>query len=73
MMRVLITGHRGYIGPWAVHLFQNAGHRVTGCDVGLFDGCAFDNNRGFDGGAASTLALAGVLPSSRSASTKSPA
>jgi len=42
MMRVLITGHRGYIGPWAVHLFQNAGHRVTGCDVGLFDGCAFD-------------------------------
>lgn len=42
MMRVLITGHRGYIGPWAVHLFQQAGHRVTGCDVGLFDGCAFD-------------------------------
>lgn len=41
-MRVLITGHRGYIGPWAVRLFQDSGHHVTGCDQGLFDGCSFD-------------------------------
>lgn len=41
-MRVLVTGHRGYIGPWVVRLFKDAGHEVVGVDVGLFEGCAFE-------------------------------
>ena len=38
-MNVLVTGNRGYIGVHLVELLKEAGHRVTGCDVGLFDGC----------------------------------
>lgn len=41
-MRVLVTGNRGYIGTHLVGLLQEAGHHVTGCDLGLFDGCAWD-------------------------------
>lgn len=35
-MRVLITGHLGYIGPIMVRLFQEAGHEVHGLDTGYF-------------------------------------
>jgi nucleoside-diphosphate-sugar epimerase len=38
-MKVFITGHRGYIGAHLVELLKAAGHSVTGCDLGLFDGC----------------------------------
>jgi nucleoside-diphosphate-sugar epimerase len=38
-MRVFVTGHRGYIGSHLVELLKAAGHRVTGCDLGLYDGC----------------------------------
>src|SRR5215467_7418708 len=41
-MRVLITGHRGYIGAHLVALLQEAGHRVTGCDLDLFSGCGWE-------------------------------
>lgn len=37
-MRVLVTGHRGYIGAVLVPLVQAAGHQVTGLDSGLFRG-----------------------------------
>jgi nucleoside-diphosphate-sugar epimerase len=40
-MKVLVTGHRGYIGVHLIELLKAAGHWVTGCDVGLFDGCEF--------------------------------
>lgn len=40
-MRVLVTGHRGYVGVRLVPLFRAAGHEVTGLDSGLFDSCTF--------------------------------
>ena len=41
-MDVLVTGHRGYIGVHLVDVLQRAGHTVTGCDSGLFDGCQWE-------------------------------
>ncbi|AMN39543.1 NAD-dependent epimerase/dehydratase family protein [Rhodoplanes sp. Z2-YC6860] len=35
-MRVLITGHCGYIGPVMTRVFRKAGHEVTGYDTGYF-------------------------------------
>lgn len=40
-MRVLVTGHDGYIGTVLVPLFQRAGHEVVGLDSGLFSECVF--------------------------------
>ena len=41
-MKVFVTGHKGYIGVHLVDLLKQAGHTVTGCDMGLFDGCAWE-------------------------------
>ena len=41
-MKVFVTGHKGYIGAHLVELLKAAGHTVTGCDLGLFDGCAWE-------------------------------
>ena len=41
-MKVFVTGSRGYIGVHLVDLLKQAGHQVTGCDLGLFDGCEWD-------------------------------
>jgi nucleoside-diphosphate-sugar epimerase len=41
-MKVLVTGHKGYIGVHLVDLLKQAGHTVTGCDAGLFDGCGWE-------------------------------
>jgi nucleoside-diphosphate-sugar epimerase len=38
-MKVLVTGHHGYIGAVLVPLLVEAGHEVTGLDAGLFDPC----------------------------------
>lgn len=35
-MKILVTGHNGYIGPHLVELLKEQGHTVTGCDVNLF-------------------------------------
>lgn len=40
-MRVLITGHDGYIGAVLVPVLQQAGHEVVGFDSYLFAGCNF--------------------------------
>jgi nucleoside-diphosphate-sugar epimerase len=41
-MKILVTGHRGYIGPHLVRLLQEAGHQVTGIDIGYFDSCNWE-------------------------------
>ncbi len=40
-MRVLLTGHKGYIGAVAAPLLSVAGHDVVGLDTDLFAGCEF--------------------------------
>ena len=40
-MRVMVTGHRGYIGVEMVPFLRRAGHDVVGLDTGLFDECDF--------------------------------
>jgi len=40
-MRVLITGHNGYIGSVLAPLVQAAGHEVVGLDTFLFEGGTF--------------------------------
>jgi len=40
-MRILLTGHKGYIGAVAVPMLCAAGHEVEGLDVDLFAGCDF--------------------------------
>jgi nucleoside-diphosphate-sugar epimerase len=46
-MRVLITGHNGYIGSVLAPLVKQAGHDVVGLDTFLFEGGTFgqDNSR----------------------------
>ena len=40
-MRVLITGHAGYIGSVLAPLVRAAGHEVVGFDTGFYSGCDF--------------------------------
>lgn len=42
MKKVLVTGHRGYIGVHLVELLKEAGHQVTGVDLDLFEGCQWE-------------------------------
>jgi len=41
-MKIFVTGHKGYIGSHLVDILKQEGHTVVGCDVGLFDGCAWE-------------------------------
>lgn len=40
-MKVLVTGHRGYIGVEMVTALRKAGHDVHGLDTGYYDECDF--------------------------------
>ena len=40
-MRVLVTGHNGYIGSVLVPVLERAGHEVVGLDSDLFAACTF--------------------------------
>jgi nucleoside-diphosphate-sugar epimerase len=40
-MKILLTGHKGYIGTVAGPILQSAGHEVIGLDSDLFAGCEF--------------------------------
>ena len=41
-MRILITGHLGYIGSVMVPMLLDAGHDVTGCDTDLYRDCTYE-------------------------------
>lgn len=41
-MKVLVTGHRGYIGTVMVPMLFKAGHDVVGCDSDLYQRCTFE-------------------------------
>jgi nucleoside-diphosphate-sugar epimerase len=40
-MKVLMTGHKGYVGSVMAPMFQRAGHEVVGLDNYLFADCTF--------------------------------
>jgi nucleoside-diphosphate-sugar epimerase len=40
-MRILVTGHQGYIGAVAASVLHSAGHEVVGLDTDLYEGCDF--------------------------------
>ena len=40
-MRVLVTGHHGYIGSVAAPMLHDAGHEIVGLDTFLYRGCDF--------------------------------
>ena len=44
-MRVVVTGHEGYVGAVLVPMFLDAGHDVIGLDTGLFRGCDLSDVR----------------------------
>jgi nucleoside-diphosphate-sugar epimerase len=41
-MKILLTGHLGYIGTVMLPMLLEAGHTVTGCDSNLYRNCTFD-------------------------------
>jgi len=40
-MKIILTGHKGYIGAVALPMLRSAGHEVVGLDSDLFAGCDF--------------------------------
>lgn len=40
-MKILLTGHKGYIGAVAASMLNTAGHEIVGLDSDLFAGCDF--------------------------------
>jgi len=40
-MKILLTGHKGYIGAVAAPMLRSTGHEVVGLDTDLFAGCDF--------------------------------
>ena len=44
-MRVLLTGHDGYIGDVLLPMLLDRGHHVIGLDSFLYDGCGFEVER----------------------------
>ncbi len=54
-VRVLLTGHDGYIGRVVAPMLQHQGHEVEGLDSYLFEGCTFGDDLGRVPGTRSDL------------------
>jgi nucleoside-diphosphate-sugar epimerase len=61
-MKVLLTGHDGYIGSLMGPFLEASGHEVTGLDAGLYEGCTFGPGRGPDRRTGYHLDLRDVRP-----------
>ena len=44
-MRVLVTGHLGYIGTVLTPMLVRAGHEVVGLDSDLYSRCTYSRRR----------------------------
>ncbi|HXF97255.1 MAG TPA: SDR family oxidoreductase [Gaiellaceae bacterium] len=47
-MRVLVTGHHGYLGSVLAPILRDAGHDVVGLDCFLYEGCDFGDDAPFE-------------------------
>ena len=47
-MRVLVTGHHGYIGSVLTPIVRSAGHDVVGLDTFFYEGCDLGSSRPWD-------------------------
>jgi nucleoside-diphosphate-sugar epimerase len=47
-MKVLVTGHHGYIGSVLAPFLREAGHEVHGLDAYLYGGCDFGRDRRYE-------------------------
>ena len=71
-MRVLVTGHLGYIGTVMVPMLLKAGHDVVGFDSNLYERCTFAAGGNIADGAAHSQGCARRQPRTTSeASTPS--
>jgi len=43
-MKILVTGHNGYIGSVLTKVLSGAGHNVCGIDTDLYSGCTFGSS-----------------------------
>jgi nucleoside-diphosphate-sugar epimerase len=43
-MRILVTGHQGYLGAVLAPVLERAGHQVVGPDIGWFADCRFGDD-----------------------------
>jgi nucleoside-diphosphate-sugar epimerase len=44
-LKLLVTGHLGYVGGVLVPFLERQGHEIVGLDSGLYDGCDFEDAR----------------------------
>ena len=68
-MRVLVTGHHGYIGSVLAPMLQDAGHDVVGLDTFFYRGCDFGEAEELSPRSRGTFVTS--LPPSSRASTQS--
>src|ERR1700741_3658407 len=47
-MRVMVTGHLGYIGTVMVPMLLRSGHEVVGLDSNLYENCTFEAGGGIE-------------------------
>jgi nucleoside-diphosphate-sugar epimerase len=40
MMKILVTGHSGYIGTILTQMLLKSGHQVVGIDIDLYVSCS---------------------------------
>ena len=62
-MRVLVTGHQGYIGSVLTPMLVEHGMDVVGVDVGLYDGCTLVPDRASVPARKRRFATVNALPS----------